>query len=183
MTPRVIVACRRLGLLSKMVCYAQCAILFMALAAASKGGQCWMTRVLEDCSLLGTLEGFDQFQNLDEIGKVLRFLKSQGVRKFRDTLKQVLKQKRAYMQHVWGFRPSGWGQTTSNGTKCEICGAIFKNICVLIGRMYDKHGVRDVIRQKIEGTSCGVHMYEFGSRERLLRHLQAKGFCYVGILL
>ena len=79
------------------------------------------------------------------------------------------------MKEVWGFRPSGGGQVTSDGSKCEICGMVFKNISVLMGHMYQKHGVRDAIRQKIEGTCGCVCMHEFGSRERLVRHLQAKG--------
>ena len=40
--PRIVVACRRLGLISKMICFGQYAILFMALAAAAKGGTSWI---------------------------------------------------------------------------------------------------------------------------------------------
>ena len=96
MSPRVVVASRRLGLISKMVCFGQYAILLMALAAASDEGNSWIIGVIEDCRLSGNLEGFEQFQALDDVAKIFKFLRAQGVRKLRNTLKRVFKQKKLF---------------------------------------------------------------------------------------
>ena len=64
-----------------MISFGQSAVLFCAVAAAGCDGASWIEAAVEDCRLIGGLEGCEQFGCLDEIGKVLHLCESWGLSK------------------------------------------------------------------------------------------------------
>ena len=93
------------------------------------------------------------------------------------SLKSLLKLPCARGPMCWASTPADREVTQTH--RCQFCDICFSSAKRLSGHIFQKHHLRNPIRQFIDTTSCPICLLEFGSVERVVRHLSCRKDCPV----
>ena len=174
-SPRLLIACRRLVFLAKLLHTGHDRLIILCLAAALKYKGAWINAVLDDARLIGQLSGFDWFSGMTSVKILLRGLRAKSLASLKRQLKQVLKHPFAKEVATWGFIPKNNLIVSEISVTCRECGRSFADKRRLSNHMFLEHGRVDPVRERVDTVVCPSCMCDFESRERIIRHCQGNG--------
>ena len=135
----------------------------------------WTRAALQDAMLLGKLESFPEFSEVDNFYSLFRRLLGMSVSSLKNRLKSVFLDTKTLDQRFWGFAVKVRPAATLVKFPCNMCDHVADSRSQLAGHLKHSHNAIDEVRWLVCKTICPCCNVEFGSRERIIRPLLCDG--------